>query len=207
LDLCGPAFLQIDASGQGDIVFGALDASLDCGFTPARIDFEWNGADEGDRRHRRMRLYRQAGWTCAHATRPPNFGDRVTYNLGLPRPMLRLSRSARQAYAARPARARSSRKPQNSAAPRLVMQAINPAAAHLQPLRFERRNDVDRPIEGGQLSGSQKGIAVVEPPFDRAFWIGAGDALRKREGPKVAMQLARGSPETCRLFMVAERSV
>ena len=48
LDLCGPAFLRIDATGQGDMVFGALDASLDCGFTPAGIDFEWNGADEGD---------------------------------------------------------------------------------------------------------------------------------------------------------------
>jgi len=48
LDLCGPAFLRIGATGQGDMVFGALDASLDCGFTPAGIDFEWNGADEGD---------------------------------------------------------------------------------------------------------------------------------------------------------------
>jgi len=28
---------------------------------------------------RRMRLYRQAGWTCAHATRPPESGDRVLY--------------------------------------------------------------------------------------------------------------------------------
>jgi hypothetical protein len=26
----------------------ALEASLDCGFTPNGIDFEWNGADEGD---------------------------------------------------------------------------------------------------------------------------------------------------------------
>ena len=48
LNLCGPAFIQIDAQGQGDMAFGALEASLDCGFTPSGIDFEWNGADEGD---------------------------------------------------------------------------------------------------------------------------------------------------------------
>lgn len=48
LDLCRPAFIQIDATGQGEMVFGALDTSLDCGFTPAGIYFEWNGADEGD---------------------------------------------------------------------------------------------------------------------------------------------------------------
>ncbi len=29
-------------------LFGALEASLDCGFTPVGIDFDWNGADEGD---------------------------------------------------------------------------------------------------------------------------------------------------------------
>lgn len=48
LDLCGPAFLHIDATGRGDMAFGALDASLDVSFTPNGIDFEWNGADEGD---------------------------------------------------------------------------------------------------------------------------------------------------------------
>ncbi len=48
LDLCGPAFIEIDAQGQGSMAFGALEASLDCGFTTGGIDFEWNGADEGD---------------------------------------------------------------------------------------------------------------------------------------------------------------
>lgn len=48
LDLCGPAFLHVDHNGQGEMAFGALDASLNCGFTPDGIDFEWNGADEGD---------------------------------------------------------------------------------------------------------------------------------------------------------------
>lgn len=30
------------------MAFGALEASLDCSFTPNGIDFEWKGADEGD---------------------------------------------------------------------------------------------------------------------------------------------------------------
>lgn len=30
------------------MAFGALEASLDCGFTPGGIDCDWNGADEGD---------------------------------------------------------------------------------------------------------------------------------------------------------------
>ena len=42
---------------------------------------------------RRMRLYRQAGWTYAHATRPPKSGDRVC-TLEFPRPASRLSREA-----------------------------------------------------------------------------------------------------------------
>lgn len=30
------------------MAFGALEASLYGGFTPGGIDFDWNGADEGD---------------------------------------------------------------------------------------------------------------------------------------------------------------
>lgn len=48
LDLVGPAYIAVDANGHGEMAFGALEASLDCGFTPNGIDFEWNGADEGD---------------------------------------------------------------------------------------------------------------------------------------------------------------
>ena len=48
LDLCGPAVIEIDLQGRGNMAFGALDASLDCGFTPSGIHFDWNGADEGD---------------------------------------------------------------------------------------------------------------------------------------------------------------
>lgn len=45
LDLCGPAYLRI---GTGEMAFGGLTASVDGGFTPSGIDFDWNGADEGD---------------------------------------------------------------------------------------------------------------------------------------------------------------
>ena len=48
LDLCRPALIEIDAQGHGDMAFGDLEAVLDRGFTPNGIDFEWNGADEGD---------------------------------------------------------------------------------------------------------------------------------------------------------------
>ena len=48
LDLVGPAYIAVDANGHGEMAFGALEASLDCGFTPGGIDFDWNGADEGD---------------------------------------------------------------------------------------------------------------------------------------------------------------
>jgi hypothetical protein len=48
LDLCGPAFIQIDAKGNAEMEYGAMTASLYIGYTPSGIDFEWNGADEGD---------------------------------------------------------------------------------------------------------------------------------------------------------------
>lgn len=48
LDLCGPALLRIDADGTGEMAFGALTAAVDGGFTASGIDFDWNGADEGD---------------------------------------------------------------------------------------------------------------------------------------------------------------
>ena len=48
LDLCGPAFIAIGPDGHGEMAFGALQAALDCAFTPSGIDFDWNGADEGD---------------------------------------------------------------------------------------------------------------------------------------------------------------
>ncbi|MFN3775323.1 hypothetical protein [Sphingomonas parapaucimobilis] len=51
LDLCGPAFLRMDADGNGEMAFGALTAVLDVGFNPSGIEFDWNGSDEGDQVH------------------------------------------------------------------------------------------------------------------------------------------------------------
>lgn len=48
LDLCGPAFLRIGVDGTGEMAFGTLTAALNGGFTASGIDFDWNGADEGD---------------------------------------------------------------------------------------------------------------------------------------------------------------
>ena len=46
LDLCGPATLVIEAYGQGEITFGALQATLDVGSGDAAADFTWVGFDE-----------------------------------------------------------------------------------------------------------------------------------------------------------------
>ena len=40
LDLVGPAYIAVNANGHGEMAFGALEASLDCGFSPNGIDFE-----------------------------------------------------------------------------------------------------------------------------------------------------------------------
>jgi hypothetical protein len=48
LDLCGPATMTIGKSGDGEITFGALQASLDIAYAAASIDFTWQGSDEMD---------------------------------------------------------------------------------------------------------------------------------------------------------------
>lgn len=48
LDLCGPATLVIRARGDGQIAFGALQASLDVDYGPDEIGFTWTGCDELD---------------------------------------------------------------------------------------------------------------------------------------------------------------
>jgi hypothetical protein len=47
-DLCGPAYLRIDADGTGEMASGALCASVDGRFTFDGVDFDWNGADGGN---------------------------------------------------------------------------------------------------------------------------------------------------------------
>ena len=39
LDLCGPATLVVQASGHGEIAFGAMQASLDIDYGPGEIGF------------------------------------------------------------------------------------------------------------------------------------------------------------------------
>ena len=48
LDLCGPATLVIGTDGQGEIAFGAMQASLDIDYGPDEIGFTWSGFDEMD---------------------------------------------------------------------------------------------------------------------------------------------------------------
>jgi hypothetical protein len=48
LDLCGPAYIELDGAGHGELAFGALTATLDCATTPSGVDFDWCGFDEMD---------------------------------------------------------------------------------------------------------------------------------------------------------------
>ncbi|MES0007846.1 hypothetical protein NKJ64_22195 [Mesorhizobium sp. M0062] len=48
LDLGGPATITIGADNHGEIAFGALQASLDLGYSPSMVLFTWAGFDEMD---------------------------------------------------------------------------------------------------------------------------------------------------------------
>lgn len=48
LDLCGPASLLVQADGQGEIAFGAMQASLEIDYGSDEIGFTWAGFDEMD---------------------------------------------------------------------------------------------------------------------------------------------------------------
>ena len=48
LDLCGPATISIGTDNRGEIAFGALQASLDLGYSPSMVFFTWVGGDEMD---------------------------------------------------------------------------------------------------------------------------------------------------------------
>ncbi len=48
LDLVGPAMLTIEANGQGEITFGALQAGLDLAYGRRDVSFTWFGFDEMD---------------------------------------------------------------------------------------------------------------------------------------------------------------
>lgn len=48
LDLSGPAAIDIGANGQGEIAFGAMQATLEIEYGRSSIAFEWTGFDEMD---------------------------------------------------------------------------------------------------------------------------------------------------------------
>jgi hypothetical protein len=48
LDLVEPAMITIAANGHGEIVFGAMQASLDLGYSASLVSFTWAGCDEMD---------------------------------------------------------------------------------------------------------------------------------------------------------------
>jgi hypothetical protein len=48
LDLVELAYLLIRADGRGEILFGALTASLDLEYAREMVFFNWSGSDEGD---------------------------------------------------------------------------------------------------------------------------------------------------------------
>ena len=48
LDLDGPATITIGADNHGEIAFGAMQATLDLGYSPSMVFFTWVGFDEMD---------------------------------------------------------------------------------------------------------------------------------------------------------------
>jgi hypothetical protein len=48
LDLVAPAMMTIRADGQGEIAFGAMQASLDLDYSQSMVFFTWAGFDEMD---------------------------------------------------------------------------------------------------------------------------------------------------------------
>ena len=46
LDRCGPATVAIGADNRGEIAFGAMQADLESGYSPAMVFFTWAGSDE-----------------------------------------------------------------------------------------------------------------------------------------------------------------
>jgi len=46
LHLLGPAYIEFDGKGAGEIAFGAFQAALECATTPSGVDFDWHGFDK-----------------------------------------------------------------------------------------------------------------------------------------------------------------
>ena len=48
LNLVERAYIAFDGKGRGEFAFGAVNATLDCAFTPSGVMFTWEGFDEMD---------------------------------------------------------------------------------------------------------------------------------------------------------------
>lgn len=46
LDMVEPAYIAFDARGRGEFVFGLVNGSFACGYSPSSIEFDWGGSDE-----------------------------------------------------------------------------------------------------------------------------------------------------------------
>lgn len=48
IDMLEPGYVQFDADGGGQLVFGAVQGGLDCRSAGTSLRFTWAGSDEGD---------------------------------------------------------------------------------------------------------------------------------------------------------------
>lgn len=48
LDMLDPAFIEFKSSGRGEVRFGCVVGRFDCSYSPAAVDFIWQGHDEMD---------------------------------------------------------------------------------------------------------------------------------------------------------------
>ena len=48
LDMVEPAYFQFDSNGRGEMVFGVIQAALDCKTSPTTVFFTFEGNDEMD---------------------------------------------------------------------------------------------------------------------------------------------------------------
>ena len=48
LDMLDPAFIEFKSNGRGEVRFGCVVGGLDCSYSPAAVDFTWQGNDEMD---------------------------------------------------------------------------------------------------------------------------------------------------------------
>jgi hypothetical protein len=81
IDMLEPAYVQFDADGGGQFVFGAVQGQLDCRDNGASLRFTWVGNDEGTKPPETVRpSFRptapsKAPFGSTSATSPPSAPD------------------------------------------------------------------------------------------------------------------------------------